>query len=84
METDIDYQNEEIFGSGRDSGAYRLWLTVTLSAVNIYKESRGKDKQAGSFLFDENPFIEGVCDRLGIEPDAIRERVKRSVTSWYS
>jgi len=77
LETDIDFQSEEYFDGGRDSGAYRLWLTVTLSAANTYKESRGKDKQARSFLFDENPFIEGVCDQLGIEPDAIRERIQR-------
>jgi len=84
METEIDYQSEEYFDSRHDSGAYRLWLAVTFQAADRYKRSRGKDEQARSFLFDENPFLEGVCDQLEIEPDAIREKLKKRITSWHS
>jgi len=84
MEIDIDVPSEEYFNREHDSGAYRLWLTVTLQAADMYKRSRGKDEQARSFLFDENPFLEEVCDQLEIEPDAIREQIKKRITSWDS
>ncbi len=84
MEFDIDYEGEEYFKSGQDSGAYRLWLAVTYQAADMYKRSRGKDERARSFLFDENPFLEGVCHQLEIELDAMREQIKKRITSWHN
>jgi len=82
MGIEIDFQSEEYFNPRIDSGAYRLWLAVTFQAADRYKRSRGRDEQARSFLFDENPFLEGVCDQLEIEPDAIRGQLKKRITSW--
>ncbi len=77
MDMDLDIQMEGYFNPERDYGTYRLWLTVTLQAATQYRRSRGRDEQARSFLFDENPFLEDVCDQLEIDPDAMRERLKR-------
>lgn len=77
MNMDLDIQMEGCFSRGRDHGTYRLWLTVTLQAATQYKRSRGRDEQARSFLFDENPFLEEVCEQLEIDPDAVRERIKK-------
>ena len=84
MGIDVDFQSEEYFTQRVDSGAYRLWLAVTLQAAELYKRSRGKDVQAKSFLFDENPLLEHVCDQLEINPAAIREQLMKRITSWDS
>lgn len=79
----INYQDEEYRENGRDSGAYRLWLAVTFSALKALRKSNGKDERARSFLFDENnPFVEAVFDKLGIDPDVMRKWVREKVASY--
>lgn len=59
---------------------YSLWLRVTLLSVWELKH-RQCNEAAKAFLFDEgNPFFEAVCDGLGCEPEAIRERLRKTVT----
>lgn len=65
---------------GRDSGAYRLWVTITLDAVETLKASGGRDKLASSFLFDDNPFLVGVCNVLDIDVDTFREKLQTVIS----
>ncbi len=62
-------------------GEYALWLRVTRLSVWEFKNKRFNDAAKG-FLFDRNnPFFEAVCDGLGYEPEAIRERLRRVVVN---
>lgn len=83
MRTDINiHYHDREYLEFRNSGTYRLWLAVVFSAVVALRKSRGRDKWARSFLFDENnPFVEAVFDQLNIDPDAMRKRVREEVTS---
>jgi len=78
----LNYQDKENLELGSYSGAYRLWLAVTYSAVETLRKSSGKDERARSFLFDENnQFVEAVFDQLNIDPSVMRKRVREKVTA---
>jgi hypothetical protein len=56
-------------------GVYGLWLRVTTDAVVSYLEYRSE--RARQFIFDpENQFFQMVCEQMGYETDAFRERIK--------
>jgi hypothetical protein len=75
MEHYTDY-SEEASDSKRDNGPYRLWLAVTINAVEELKGSKGRDGLAWSWIFDENPFLEYVCEILNMDIEVFRERLK--------
>lgn len=76
MEFDLDYNIEETSDSEKDNGSYRLWLAVTIKAVEALKDSMGIDGLAWSWLFDENPFFEAVYENLEIDVEVFREKLK--------
>jgi hypothetical protein len=79
-EIDID---EIIDADAGKSTEYRLWLTVTLDAVNSYKMY--SSKLAESYLFDpDNLFFDFVADGMGYEPAALRHRIKKAAEKGNS
>lgn len=59
-------------------GIYGLWLRVTTDAVIHLLKYRSNI--ARDFLFDpDNPFFQLVCDELGYDPAALRERIIMAV-----
>jgi len=61
------------------SGVYGLWLRVFLISVLEIRRGYG-NTAAQAFLFDpENEFFAYVAECLGYEPDAMRERIRKTV-----
>ena len=61
------------------SGVYGLWLRVFLISVLELRRGYG-DTAAKAFLYDpENEFFDYVAECLGYEPDAMRERIRKTV-----
>lgn len=85
MEPNISVQDkidpeDFLFDAIRErSGVYRLWLAVLIDAVITLRDGHSGTGPARSFIFDTNPFFDYVADELGYEPEALRERVARSM-----
>ena len=77
LETDIDYNLDDPCAK---SGAYGLWLHVLyISVIEYLHANKFSSIAAESFLFDpENVFFDYVSECLGYEPDAMRERIRKS------
>jgi len=63
-------------------GAWRLWLRVFHDCLIILKDGGfpGQVDRSRSFLFDpENDFFDFVALGLGVDPDGLRDRVRRSI-----
>jgi len=61
------------------SGIFALWLRVFILSVKEIQRGRHSDTAAQAFLFDpENEFFDYVSECLGYEPDAMRERIRKS------
>lgn len=59
-------------------GVYGLWLRVFVLSVKEIRRGYG-DTAARAFLYDpENVFFDYVSECLGYEPDAMRERIRKS------
>ena len=72
-DTDTIFDDKPMHG-----GEYGLWLRVTTLAVVQYLTYRSDAAQ--QFIFDEsNPFFQLVCDELGYDPAALRERIIMAV-----
>ena len=76
MNIDYDFDNQKF---SNKSGEYRLWLRVTLNAIDEYLHSKFSSKLAENFLFDvDNQFFEMVAESLGYEPEALRQRIRKA------
>ena len=65
------------------SGVYGLWLHVFLISVLELKRG-GYDTAAQAFLFDpDNEFFDYVSECLGYDPDAMRERIRKTVKAGH-
>jgi hypothetical protein len=65
---------------GEDSGAYRLWLRITLLCVLDFFKYGARSGHAMEFIFDKNNiFFNFVCDQLGIDPERSRRKIKEVV-----
>lgn len=62
-----------------DDNFYVLWLTVTMDAV-ITLQTWPNNTPSHDFIFDQNnPFFDYVAERLGFEPDILREHILASI-----
>jgi len=77
MATDDEFLTADEVPPVFKAGPYRLWLAVVMHAVKSLQT--GKDiGSARTFILDpENPFLDAVCDGLGISPEALRERAAK-------
>lgn len=74
-ENDLDTTIDE---SATKSPEYRLWLTVTLDAVNDLLDWHSS--LAEIFIFDpDNQFFDFVAYELGYEPEKLRERIRSTL-----
>lgn len=73
-DTDTIFDDKPLHG-----GEYGLWLRVTTDAVIHLVKYRSSI--AEQFLFDrDNPFFDFVCERMGYDADAVRERLRRTAS----
>lgn len=73
-DTDTIFDDKPLHG-----GEYGLWLRVVTDAVVHLLKYRSNT--AREFLFDrDNPFFDFVCERMGYDADAVRERIRRTAS----
>lgn len=73
--TDLDLLQDHTPG-----GIYGLWLRVVVLSVLELQEGRFSTSAAESFLFDlGNVFFDFVAERMGYEPEALRERIREAL-----
>lgn len=77
LETDFEYNLDDPHAK---SGAYGLWLHILFISVTEYLHAEKFHQVAAeSFLFDpENIFFDHVADKMGYEPQALRQRIKKA------
>ncbi len=64
-------------------GAFRLWLRVFRDSLHDLQNGAfpGQVERSRSFIFDpENEFFEYVAMGLGVDPDGLRSRVRKSIS----
>jgi len=63
-------------------GAFRLWLRVFRDCLHDLQHGGfpGRVERSRLFIFDpENEFFEYVAMGLGVDPDGLRSRVRKSI-----
>ena len=69
---------DNLFESLPLPGIYGLWLRIFALSVNELQRVYG-DTAAQAFLYDpDNQFFDYVSERLGYEPAAMRERIRKT------
>jgi len=64
-------------------GPFRLWLRVFRDSLHALQNGAfpGQVERARSFIFDpENEFFEYVAHGLGVDPDGLRDRVRKAIS----
>jgi len=64
-------------------GAFQLWLRVFCDSLHALQNGRfhGQVERSRSFIFDpENEFFEYVAMGLGVDPDGLRDRVRKAIS----
>jgi hypothetical protein len=62
------------------SGEVALWVAVLIDAFFSLRDHGGFQEMARGWIEDpQNIFFEAVADRLGYEPDGLRERIREAL-----
>lgn len=64
-------------------GAFRLWLRIFCDSLHDLQHGGfpGRVDRSRSFIFDpENDFLDFVAFGLGVDPDGLRDRVRKAIS----
>jgi len=58
-------------------GEYQLWVAVLQDAIETLQSGNDGAGAARGFIFDPNLFFESVCVGLEVNPDVVRDQVRK-------